>query len=342
MALFEDPSWLKLEAVVSSATESLLLCAPFITRPGLERVQNQLADGVNVSVITGLSVEAWVAGVCDPEALLDFLHHCGTDQVSISTRLHAKAVVADASDALVGSANLTRRAYTHNLEIQASLDHAEVAQVTALIASWEDSIRVMSAGELAEWIAQHRDAVMDERRRIDEEHPWEPDALGDAQEDLDRLAGGRAIDRRPIHEPSLAVLEDFVDWLDDNHDLPGAAEVVARHDNRHGDNLTGHVKQSFFATYLLFRHDPELIADASQLLDGLGPGDIPQPEGDLLEAWVEHVHDNAGMQAESYSFPVLRGVLPPLLGGTRQGGGGGSSTLKRVLPLVARWLEDEE
>lgn len=341
MAVFEYPSWAALDALASSAGDSLLLCAPFITRPALERVRDQVHPGVRVSIITSVSVDAWIAGVCDPEALVEFLVHFQIAEVHLSTRLHAKAVVADGRGGLVGSANLTRRAYTHNLELQAGLDEAETGQVIRLLDGWGASLRVLSTAELASWVAGHRDAVEQERRRLDEERPGPLDALGHAQQELDRLSGGRAIEQRPVREPSPGLLEDFVDWVEDHQDLPGAAEVVARHDNRHGANLTGHVKQSFFASYIFFQSDSDLIPAASQLLDGLRSEDIPQPDGELLEAWLEHVEGNAGMVSEPYSFPVLRSYLPPGLGGTRQGGGGGSSTLKRVMPLVARWLEDD-
>jgi len=40
-----------------------------------------------------------------------------------------------------------------------------------------------------------------------------------------------------------------------------------------------------------------------------------------------------------FSFRTLRVYLPPNLGGICTGGGGGSSTLKRVLPVVARMLK---
>lgn len=341
MAVFEDPSWEKLDGVVASASETLLLCAPFITRPGLDRVRNQAREGVRISIVTGISIDAWVRGVCDPDAIVEFMHDFGVREIGVSARLHAKAVVADNRDALVGSANLTRRAYTHNLEIQAGLEAAEVDQVSELIARWSDSIRILPVDEVNRWVARYRDAVLEERRRLDEEEPGTLDALGQAQEDLDALAGGRAIEQRPFREPERELLSDFIDWLEEHPDLAGATKIVERHENRIGDNLTGHVKQSFFASYLLFQYDDARIPEASRLLDGLAQDAVPQLDDDLLEAWVEHVESNAGIQSDLFSFPVLRGILPPGLGGTRQGGGGGSSTLKRVLPLVARWLEDD-
>ena len=341
MAVFEHPTWQKLDGLVASASERLLICAPFITQPGLDRVRDHVREGVQVTIVTGISIDAWVRGVCDPEAIIEFMRHFNIDEIGVSARLHAKAVIADDQRALVGSANLTRRAYTHNLEIQADLDVPEVDQVAQLITSWDASIRLLTIEELDRWVADHRDAVLEERRRLDEEEPGSLDDLSRAQEELDALAGGRGIEQRPFREPDSELLGDFMDWLDENQELAGAAKVLERHENRIGDHLTGHVKQSFFASYLFFQYDDQLISEASRVVDGLAPDAVPQLDDDLTEAWVEHVESNAGIRTDLFSFPVLRGILPPGLGGTRQGGGGGSSTLKRVLPLVARWLEDD-
>lgn len=341
MAVFEDPTWQKLEEVVASASERLLVCAPYVTRPGLDRVRNHVREGVTITILTRISIDSWVDGVCDPEAILDFMRFFDIREVGVSDRLHAKALIADDRIALVGSANLTRRAYAHNLEIQSSLDAHEVDQVANLITRWDASIRNLEIEEFNCWVTDHRNAVLEERRRLDDEEPGALDALSRAQEALDALAGGRAIERRPYREPDSHHLEDFVAWLDNHQEFAGATKILERNQNRLGDNLTGHVRQSFFASYLFFQDNNRLVPEAARLLEELAAGAISPLDEELIEAWVEHVESNAGTRTDLFSFPVLRGILPPSLGGTRQGGGGGSSTLKRILPLVARWLEDD-
>ena len=59
---------------------------------------------------------------------------------------------------------------------------------------------------------------------------------------------------------------------------------------------------------------------------------------EISDAWLKHVNTHAADKGSGYDYAVLRGVLPPSVGGTRMGGGGGISTLKRMLPLVARYL----
>ena len=69
-----------------------------------------------------------------------------------------------------------------------------------------------------------------------------------------------------------------------------------------------------------------------------GRNDIFKPDDELSAYWIRHLDEHATKQGAGWDYAVLRGILPPSLGGTRTGGGGGSSTLKRMLPLVARFL----
>jgi len=80
-----------------------------------------------------------------------------------------------------------------------------------------------------------------------------------------------------------------------------------------------------------------LTRDLSQLR----PDDIYQVDAPVANIWVDHVDEHATEHGDGWSYAILRGIMPPALGGTRQGGGGGSSTLKRMLPLVAQFLSEE-
>jgi hypothetical protein len=58
--------------------------------------------------------------------------------------------------------------------------------------------------------------------------------------------------------------------------------------------------------------------------------------------WSEHLERHGSDGNSLYSYATLRGILKPNLGGVLQGsGGGGSGTLKRMWPLVARFLIDQ-
>ena len=147
----------------------------------------------------------------------------------------------------------------------------------------------------------------------------------------------------PSPPPSSTVSDigPFISWLDANSELPGAAVILSRHRNTERQNLTGHVKQCFFASLRFFQEHPRFVTDTSDGLENLAPDKVYQTTSPGLQtAWAAHLDAHALDSGDSYSYATLRGILPPSFGGTRQGGGGGISTLKRLLPLVARWMRE--
>jgi len=161
----------------------------------------------------------------------------------------------------------------------------------------------------------------------------ESDALADVQRSLDRLlgrGGGHVEQGREQIE-----LDDFVAMLRDHTDLPGAQVVIDRHTNANGDNLTGHVKQSVAAAQHFLNSRPDVLNACVACLDGIERNAVPALTDEVVDAWVAFFDEHADYRDENCDFAVLRGILPPGLGGTRTGGGGGSSTFKRVLPLMA-------
>jgi len=136
----------------------------------------------------------------------------------------------------------------------------------------------------------------------------------------------------------------FTEWINRNLHLPGAEEVATRYENSRGDNLTGHVKQTYFAARLFFGDHAEFLSPVVSTLQAVEGSKIfaPKDVRGLVEAWCDHVEANELEVGDDWSFAVLKGILPENLGGTVVKGGGGSSTLKRVLPLVAAMLEGED
>lgn len=138
-------------------------------------------------------------------------------------------------------------------------------------------------------------------------------------------------------------LKQFIKWLEDyENKLAGARIVLRRHENADGQNLTGHVKQSFYGTLLFLRENEHLINVLSSELDKLGTETIYDPQPAILDAWSDFLEANQNEKTDIYSFETLAGILPPALGGRRLHGGGGVSTLKRMLPLVARYLKEKK
>jgi len=68
--------------------------------------------------------------------------------------------------------------------------------------------------------------------------------------------------------------------------------------------------------------------------------DVYKLPDEISSAWLKHINRHATDSGDGYDYAVLRGILPPSVGGTRIGGGGGISTLKRMFPLVACYLQE--
>jgi hypothetical protein len=180
--------------------------------------------------------------------------------------------------------------------------------------------------------------IDDARRSINNQ----PEILAPAQAALDVLLGFGDAGVVATREPEIDDLDRFVEWLRRNENLPGADSLIRRHDNTDGQNLTGHFKQCFFGAYRFLQSEPSLTTTVlSTSLENLMPDDICDIEQEgLVSHWTSYLDGHATDRSNSYNFSILRGILPPSLGGTRLGGGGGSSTFKRMLPLVARYCSE--
>lgn len=328
------PSWADLESLVASADHELTIITPFYTGDGVDRVFDRLRDTTDVRVVTRLSPPDWASGVADPEALYALLDLV-RDRCSLTVvrNLHAKVYVADRHTALLGSSNLTWGGFGRNVEMTIRVHGQDAADVrnAALLACAAG--KVLSVDQLKDWLDLAEPRVAAARRResaISEE-------LAEAQADLDRVLGfGRATKRLP--DPAQAELSDFINWLRAHLALAGAEMIVRRYDNAEGQNLQGHVKQSFFAALRFCADEPALAAEMRATLASLAPDKIYQPSTAVAEGWNRHLDDHALDTGAAWSYPILRAQLPTSLGGTVANGGGAISTLKRILPLVADYL----
>ena len=113
-------------------------------------------------------------------------------------------------------------------------------------------------------------------------------------------------------------------------------EILARWEGKH--NLQGHVKHCYYGALRFLSEFPELVDEISatprkSLYDFTNPL--------VLTNWRDFLrnHSKEIDEKRNFSFRTLRVYTPENLGGICSGGGGGSSTLKRVLPVVARMLQ---
>lgn len=338
MAEIIVPQWTALDEVVRKATNTLIVCTPYFTAEGVGRVFDNLQPLREFRFWTRLSPSDWVAGASDPEELLALLEiveeHHTLVTLSIHQRLHAKLYVADSSLAIVGSSNLSGGGFSQNLEILVRFRGDEVASVLSYA---QDRIlpklRPLRSSDLLRWINEVKPTIDEARRNTNNQ----PEILAPAQAKLDTLLGFGGARQVSAREPDIEDLNKFVEWLRRNENLPGAEVLVRRHDNPDGQNLTGHFKQCFFGAYRFLKgQSPSTMTKLSTELLHLASNDIHNIEQErLVEDWTSFLDGHATDQSGAYNFSVLRGILPPSLGGTRLGGGGGSSTFKRMLPLVA-------
>lgn len=339
MAEIIIPEWEDFRDIVYNATSSLIICCPFYTETGVDIIFDNLRDDTSLSFFTRLSPSDWVNGVSDPEALvilLELLRDAGhTVILQINQRLHAKVYIADRDRALIGSSNLSEGGFSRNLEVMVRLSGEDAGQAWNV---FDQEIRPVARhiaiNQLRLWVNTYLNTISSVRRT---KESTEADDLENAQKDLDILLGYGQTGRQ-ITEPSNSDLADFVEWLRANTNLTGADVLLARHDNSDNQNLTGHFRQCFFSVFRFLNEHTELQRPLSQECDQLSPTDIYQLSIKISGYWIEHVDTHATDSGEGYSYSVLRGILPPSLGGTRLGGGGGSSTLKRMLPLVGKFI----
>lgn len=103
----------KLREVFSRAREHLRICSPWIKGDVLKDLFSLLAEGVDLQVVVRASSFEDMR-ITDPEVFRIVRERGG--KVFLSPRLHAKFVLSDHREAVVGSANLTHGGFFENLE----------------------------------------------------------------------------------------------------------------------------------------------------------------------------------------------------------------------------------
>ncbi len=333
------PTWQDVQGLARAAKSQLLVCTPYYSREGVGRVFDAMPDpGPRLEFWTRLSPSDWVSGASQPDELLAlcelFAGSQGGAELHVSQRLHAKAYAADDHDLMVGSANLSVGGFDANIELMVRFQGGDAAaQIAKIRSEFAPHLKLVDLDGLADWVASSQETVDKARSMATEE----PEMLGSVQEQLDKLLGfGGA---PPVQvEATNAQLVQFDGWLQANRELPGASILHRRHTGE--NNLTGHFKQCFFGSWIFLHERPEFAEQLRADFAGFESQTDPfQPSHQVVEAWSKHLDRHATDRTDDYSYSTLRGILPPSLGGTRQGGGGGISTMKRMLPLVAAYIE---
>lgn len=337
MAEIITPSWQLLNDLVTSAKDRVLVCSPFYTKAGLTHLFDNFGTAKKFQFWTRMNPSDWAHGAADPVelvTLMDILLDDGREiDLRLSAHLHAKAYVADEKIALIGSSNLSDGGFDTNMEILVQFKNAEAKKA---IRNIEDQIsprlREISLVKFKDWVNDNKIAI----KKIQDNDPLS-DKLKDIQKTLDELLGhGKRKTKKKFDDKDI--MNSFVKWLQKNKKLAGAEELLSRYKNASGINLTGHFRQSFYGAFGFFSTYPKLLKGVASDLRNLNSFDIYAPTQSLKDQWIRYLDDNATLSGEQFNYAVLRGILPPAMGGTVIGGGGGIGTLKRMLPLVAQFV----
>lgn len=250
----------------------------------------------------------------------------------VSDDLHAKIYSFSNNKVIIGSANLTWPAMTTNIEIICELTKADATGFQPLLSTFRSRLTPVSAKVFTDYVDVATDAISKPF-----EGPAEEDGDMNAAIDLAEETLRKSLAHAAPQTPhiSLPEIERFKDYC-----YKGKSDVsrviIERIEGK--DNLQGHVKHCYYgALRFLSKHSQFVAEIAVTPRESLYSFANP----DIRTKWIEFLrkHANEIDDKRDFSFHTLRVYIPENLGGICSGGGGASSTLKRVLPLVARMLQ---
>ena len=105
--------------LLDQATASLVLCSPYIGNDPCARVRDRIRTwpfDFHFLLLTDLSRDNMLSGATDVIAILSLVNAFGNADVRFLPSLHAKVYVADETEAVVTSANMTAAGLVRNFE----------------------------------------------------------------------------------------------------------------------------------------------------------------------------------------------------------------------------------
>jgi len=160
----------RFEALIEQAQDSLVLCSPYIgagpCRTIVDRaVRSNRASHLDVRLTTDLCVQNILSGATDIDALVALQASFSRATIRFLPSLHAKIFIADASQAVVTSSNLTDNGLMRNFEYGVFFDEETV--VTRIR---DDVLRYSSLGsQVGSEQLQRLSTVASEVREISRE-----------------------------------------------------------------------------------------------------------------------------------------------------------------------------
>lgn len=312
-----------------NAAANVLVSAPFYSGAALSWVKP--SDGGTLEFWTRLNPFDWANDVVNPPALLKFLEELGPELVTlrIHRRLHAKIYMADSTWAWIGSANLSRSAMQSKVELMNELEAEEVRVLADGVDAMRGRLVEISLNDLSSFIDVTADAIADHHRTLEREE--DSADMQAAVSLVDELVADGA---KGVLKPTPPI-DDFVEFLGE---LGGehAEELVERHAGK--GNLSGHFKQCYFGAVQLLSGS-SMDETRARLAELSMNGPLPAFTAETRNAVADFLDENATMEEGEYKLSILRRILPESWGGYTTSGGGASPTMKRMLPYVARFLD---
>lgn len=300
---------------------NVTLATAFYSAGALSKL-NIKADNLHLLVRLNVSsVFEWAGGAIDPVALRVFIERHSKKgiqvKLSISSTAHAK-IYKGKKGYFIGSANLSWRAFSGRGDevLWFEDDNRRKKLMDKTLEDYKRSFRPLSFKELDDYIAKNQPLAKSLAAKLPRE----------AQQELDE-------DETPPHIKRPARLGDYGDFLNwlDGQKGEAATTIFARANGQ--GNLSGHIKQGFFGLRQYFLKNPdEMTRLASKNPDVYSTDSLTLQQ---LSSFVLHRAIDEG----AFYVSTWRTYLPENAGGKPKTGGGTSGNLKRMLPLVARYVQ---
>lgn len=314
-----------------------LICTPYYSERGLRLLDPFFGTTEEVEFWTRFSPLDWRAGVADMAALKRrvqlVLDREKKFDIRVSDNLHAKIYISSDETVIIGSANMTWSAMTSNIEVICELTEEDATCFLATLSTFRDRLTPVEAEVFTNYVDVAADAISKPSDGPAEEDEDLNAAIALAEDTL-----RNSLEQEAPHAPSILPLEieDFFEYCRrEKTDL--ASEIIDRGlKGKH--SLQGHVKHCYYGA-LQFLSEHQQFVDEIATTPSESFYSFENP--DIRTEWIEFLREHADEidKERKFYFHTLRVYIPENLGGICSGGGGASSTLKRVLPLVARMLQ---
>jgi hypothetical protein len=308
-----------LERIGLNESEALFATA-FYSRRRLEELELQARRVDFLVRLDLMSPLDWIGGSVSPDGLLDFVRRYetrGTVRLFCSPTAHAKVYVG-ATGFLVGSANLTVRGFG-GLASEILWLEDDVSALRAMrrtIGEYRASLRLVTIEQLEIYVQKYAEEVRVARKLL-------PKRLS-TEDKLPRI--------RLPRSPRLGEYTTFLGWLKRRND--SAAQLIHARAEGQG-NLSGHIRRNFFGIRQFLVAYPRTMRDLAMQ----DPSKYHLHTDTAVQARLKSFVNLEAADEEDFKVDTWRTYLPMSSGGKPKSGGGTIGNLKRMLPLVARFLE---